>query len=220
MNLQAIAAKAAVLALFAVLPLFAQDLWSDSSIQTTAPKAGTIYHIGDTITTQFTIHPNDTPGGGLVVSISLDMGYNWVVIITETLKKGDTKYYLNDSMGQYKWVVPDSIELWIGHSVPTISDSCMMAVGAPYDEVFASSYSGVFSIKKSSAVKMPFQSGHRSERLMIDKNSAANSRMLEVFSINGRLLRPQGASMSPGLSIARIQSESNTPANLQIRVRD
>jgi hypothetical protein len=221
MNFFTSAAKAAVISLVVALPLFAQDPWTDSSIETTAPKAGTIYHVGDTIRTQWTVHNNATPGGGLVVSISPNAGYNWVVIITETLKKGDTKYYQNDSQGTFVWVIPDSIQLWINHNVSSVSDSCMMMVGAPYDEVFAPSYTGIFSIKGSSAVKMPFRSGQNPDALLIEHNQniSADANKAGVFSINGKRLGLKNPAAS-GVSIIRFQNQSNTSPSLKVHTQE
>lgn len=208
-------AFAAVWVLVPAGTLFAQTYGSDSSIEVTAPVGGSTVYIGDTLTTTFIVHNNAEPGGGLVVGISIDSGLSWCMIITETLKVGDTKYY-KDSIGTYKWLIPDSVMLYVGFYLQLKNASCKIMVGAPYDEVFAADFSaGYFTIKKkTSSVKLPLQQSLSSRELSVDLN-ADNA---EVFTIDGRkvfgpksLTRSIGSPAS-GIRVIRLHNNADESA--------
>jgi hypothetical protein len=123
----------------------AQLPFTDSSIELTAPKAGAVYHVGDKITVHWVLHNKAVPGGGVAVLISPDDGLNWIVLITKMILRDDTTAY-HDSTGTFVWTVVDSAVLYGSVYLQLKTNTCRMRVGAPYDEVFAPSESGTFTI--------------------------------------------------------------------------
>jgi hypothetical protein len=164
-----------------------------SPIEMVSPKAGEIYHVGDTVKVQWVIHGERVPTAVLPL-LTVDEGLFWLQLTTDGIRPTNTAAY-HDSIGTVYWVVTDTM-IWTGLGrvkVCTIAEKCQVNFYLPYDEDMGSFISGSFSIRQSTAsISHPVykrELGGKKAGRMIWNQQAANIPPAKIFQLNGQRSR-------------------------------
>jgi hypothetical protein len=164
--------------------------YGDGTIEVLTPTLGQEYRIGDTLTVSWTFHAEQGPeGGGVAVLVSPTEGRDWVRIVGELIANDDPVYY-HDGIGTYRWVIVDSLRLYLDVYLQLASETCRVMVGAPYDESFATGESELFAIRSSAATNAAALRPPLSDSRLAD---AAGG--LVAFGLDGRRVILEDASV-------------------------
>jgi hypothetical protein len=154
---------------------------TDSSIELLSPKGDESFTVGQTMVIRWTIHNSAEPGGGLALAFSPNEGFNWVVIVNEIIKNKDPAFYI-DSAGSFSWTIPDSIKLYGNTYAKVRGNQCQIMAGAPYDGVFAPSYSNNFTVGTAALVLDFISKGSR----LLCRNNAPDGASARLYTIDGK----------------------------------
>jgi hypothetical protein len=161
-----------------------------SPIEIVSPKAGEIYHVGDTVKVQWIIHGTRMPIAVLPL-LSPDEGLFWLQLTTDGIRANNTTAY-HDSVGTVYWVVTDTM-LWtaVGRvKVCTVSENCQINIYLPYDEDMGSFLTGSFSIRQSTAsINHPVYQNElvgKKAGWMIGNQHGINIPSVKIFQLNGQ----------------------------------
>jgi hypothetical protein len=135
------------------------------------------------------VHNQANPGGGVAITVSPNEGMSWIVITPQTIELGDPAFY-QDSIGTYRWKIPDSLKFYASVYLHMKSEKCMVQVGAPYDDSFIASQSGVFSILQSgSGVRSVLQDrtiGQSTVKIAVKFGIRFPFDNVDAFSLDGK----------------------------------
>jgi hypothetical protein len=199
----------------ALVSMLSAQTLDTTSIDVFAPKAGTVYKAGDTLSVKWIIHAGNYPSSGVVIGISNNEGKTWQILVKALIKQGAAEY--KDSIGTFSWVIADSIDGIDGNPIPIAATTCMIMVAAPYDEAtFAPDYSGIFIIAQtgSAIASAPRSISKPKNLLTIAKTFGILERHAgsgELYAVDGKKLNARMKPLSglaPGMTIIRSSNKN------------